>query len=146
MGFDFGLRRIGVAVGSQLSGHAQALASVASRNAQPDWLHLANLVDEWQPVRFIVGLPGTLQGEETQMTREARGFVKALQERFAVPVDLVDEQLSSVAARDELRAARQSGQRKRRVKKGDLDPVAAKLILETWLNERAIAKVKDKQT
>lgn len=145
MGFDFGMRRIGVAVGSRLSGRAQALTSVANRDSRPDWDFLAGLVSEWRPVRFVVGLPRTLRGEETRMSEATRTFVQALQQKFPLPVDLVDEQLSSTAARDQLRAARQSGQRRRKVKKGDIDPIAAKLILETWLNEQAALPARDRQ-
>lgn len=145
MGFDFGLRRIGVAVGSEISGHAQALASVANSEHLPDWRKLGNLVSEWQPALLVVGLPRTLAGDETPMSEATRAFADALRERFKLPVEFVDEQLSSSAARDQLRAARRSGQRSRRVRKADIDPVAAKLILETWLNERAAGNLLDEK-
>lgn len=142
MGFDFGLRRIGVAVGSAFSGRAQALTSLAHGEGA-DWHGLSCLVDEWQPERLIVGLPRTLEGKETPMSTAVREFVDALKQKFELPVELVDEQLSSAAARDELRNARQAGRRSRRVRKEDIDPVAAKLILETWLNEKAAGTIKD---
>lgn len=138
LGFDFGLRRIGVAVGSGLTGRAQALIALSHHESGPDWLAIEKLMDEWQPSRIIVGLPGTLDGRETEMSVAARQFATDLHERFDLPVELVDEQLSSAAARDELLALRRSGQRRRRVKKADIDPVAARLILETWLNQQAI--------
>lgn len=136
MAFDYGRKRIGVAVGSRLSGRAQPVASVEHREAEPDWVAIEALAREWQPARMIVGLPGTLDGNETEMSSAARAFGQALGERLQLPVDLVDEQLTSAAAREELREARSQGRKRQRVKKADIDPVAARLILETWLNQQ----------
>ena len=146
MGLDFGLRRIGVAVGTPFSGRAQAISSVANSEHEPDWRGLTELVNEWQPQRLVVGIPRSMDGDETPMSRATRAFVDALKKKFGLPVELVDEQLSSAAARDELRLARQSGQRRRRVRKADIDPVAAKLILQSWLNERAAGTIEDGQS
>lgn len=136
MAFDYGRKRIGVAVGSRLSGRAQPIASVEHQEAEPDWAAIEALVREWQPARMIVGLPGTLDGHETEMSSAARAFGRALGERLQLPVELVDEQLTSAAAREELREARAQGRKRQRVKKADIDPVAARLILETWLNQQ----------
>ncbi len=135
LGLDFGLRRIGVAVGSFLTGKAQPLGSVANNGESPDWDTLQAYVREWQPARLIVGLPRTLGGQDTDMSDLAKAFAAQLASRFALPVELVDEQLSSAAAREHLREARRSGRRRRRLKRADVDPVAAQVILETWLNE-----------
>ncbi len=137
MAFDFGRKRIGVAVGSRLSGRAQPVASIEHREAEPDWAAIEALAREWQPARIIVGLPGTLEGYETEMSGAARAFGQALGERLQLPVELVDEQLTSAAAREELREARAQGRKRQRVKKADIDPVAARLILETWLNQQS---------
>ena len=136
MAFDFGRKRIGVAVGSRLSGRAQPVASIEHREVEPDWKAIEALAREWQPARIIVGLPGTLDGHETEMSSAARAFGRALQERLQLPLELVDEQLTSAAARDELREARSQGRKRQRVRKADIDPVAARLILETWLNQQ----------
>ncbi len=143
LGFDFGLRRIGVAVGSRLSGRAQPLASVDHHQTDPDWPAIEALVQEWQPARLIVGLPASLDGLETDMSTASRRFANAMHERFGLPVEMVDEQLSSSAALDELREARQSGRKKKRVKKSEVDPLAAKVILETWLNQPVATGLKD---
>lgn len=129
------MRRIGVAVGSLQTGQAQPLGSVANKGDTPDWDALGEYVREWQPGRFVVGLPGSLDGSDTAMSDLAKGFAAQLASRFARPVELVDEQLSSVAAHEHLREARRSGRRRKRVKRGDIDPIAARVILETWLNE-----------
>lgn len=138
MAFDFGHRRIGVAVGSLISGRAQPVASINHREHTPDWDSIEALAGEWQPARAIVGLPATLDGRETEMSSAARAFARQLGERLQLPVDLVDEQLSSAAARDELRTARAEGRKRQRIARADVDPVAARLILETWLNEQTI--------
>lgn len=135
LGLDFGLRRIGVAVGSLLTGKAQPLGSVANSAESPDWGALQTYVREWQPARLVVGLPRSLGGQETDMSDLAKAFAEQLESRFALPVELVDEQLSSAAAREHLREARRAGRRRRRLKRADVDPVAAQVILETWLNE-----------
>lgn len=141
MAFDFGRKRIGVAVGSRLSGRAQPVASIDHRESEPDWAAVESLAREWQPARIIVGLPGTLDGHETEMSSAARAFAQALGERLQLPVELVDEQLTSAAAREELREARAQGRKRQRVKKAEIDPVAARLILETWLNQQSVPGV-----
>lgn len=135
LGIDFGRQRIGVAVGSLLTGRAQPLGTVTNKGEEPDWNKLGDYVREWQPGRIIVGLPGALDGSETDMSARARTFANQLAARFQRPVELVDEQLSSAAAHAQLREARSAGLRRKRLRRGDLDPVAAQLILETWLNE-----------
>lgn len=135
LGLDFGMRRIGVAVGSLLSGQAQPLGSVKNKGNEPDWDALGDYVREWQPGRIVIGLPASLDGRETDMSNMTREFAAQIADRFERPVELVDEQLSSAAAHDHLREARRSGQRRKRIRHADIDPVAAQVILETWLNE-----------
>lgn len=144
LGLDFGMRRIGVAVGSALTGRAQPLGSVANKREVPDWDMLEGFVREWQPSRFVVGLPGNLDGSETDMSSMARAFAAEVARRFGRPVELVDEQLSSAAALALLRDERSAGRRRRKVKRGDVDPVAAQLILETWLNEHRRDNAEDR--
>jgi putative Holliday junction resolvase len=138
LGFDYGQRRIGVAVGDTVTGLARPLAAV--RNLRdPDWDALDRVVREWQPRACVVGLPLDLDGNDQAITRQARGFASQLHQRFALPVHLCDERLSSRTADDELRGARSSGRMKRRVRSGDRDGVAARLILEQWLAERSVS-------
>jgi putative Holliday junction resolvase len=136
LGLDFGLRRIGVAIGGSGTGRAEPLTTIACRNNQPDWETLDKLVDEWQPALLVVGLPYNTDGSESDMTRATRKFAGRLQNRYRIPSELVDERLSSVEAGDWLREQRRSGTRRRRVKKEDIDQGAAAVILQGWLDDR----------
>ncbi|MGD8695471.1 MAG: Holliday junction resolvase RuvX [Gammaproteobacteria bacterium] len=133
LGFDFGLRRIGVAVGSRATGSSSPTASVPCRDGRPDWLAIGRIVEEWRPAVLVVGLPYNMDGSESEMTRRARRFGHRLEARFRVPVAFVDERLSSREARERLSDRRRRGERPR-VRKHEVDELAAAIILENWLN------------
>lgn len=134
LGFDYGAKRIGLAVGDALTGSARPLPAV-NNGRQPDWDQLGKTLKEWRPAGCVVGLPVDLDGQDQAVTVQARAFAEQLRSRYGVPVHLCDERLSSRAADDELREARSDGRLNRRVRKGDRDGVAARLILEQWLAE-----------
>ena len=134
LGFDYGRRRIGVAVGGSATGRATPLVVVRCRQDGPDWAAIAALVDEWRPDRLVVGLPYNDDGSESEMTRLARRFAGRLQARFRIQAELVDERLSSREAEDRLRGERAAGARRRRVRKEDVDMGAAAVILQGWLD------------
>jgi putative Holliday junction resolvase len=132
LGFDYGARRIGVAVGNGLTRAARALEVVTNGAHGPDWLRLDTLLREWRPDALLVGLPLTMEGAEQQNSRAARAFAAALGERYRVPLHLVDERLSSMEAARRFADRRASGQ-SRRKDAHILDAVAAEIIVETWL-------------
>ena len=131
LGFDFGLRRIGVAVG-QTATHTASRLETVSHGREPDWTAIARLVKEWKPATLLVGLPLGPDGEETDMSKAARRFGAALQKRFFLEVAYADERLSSRAAEDRFVEMRASG-RARRKDANQLDAMAAQIILENWL-------------
>ena len=138
LGFDFGTRRIGVAVGERALGTARPLGAVRVGGEGPDWTALEAFVAEWAPVALVVGLPLTADGAEQSLTAHARGFMRRLARRTALPAFGADERYSSVAAGEALAAARADGRRTRRASKGDVDALAAAVILERWFaGERA---------
>ncbi|MBS0486464.1 MAG: Holliday junction resolvase RuvX, partial [Proteobacteria bacterium] len=98
LGFDYGARRIGAAVGNALTGSARALEVIANGTQGPDWTRVAGLVREWRPQVLLVGLPLTMEGEEQKNSAAARAFAVQLKERFNLPANLIDERLSSVEA------------------------------------------------
>lgn len=132
LAFDFGTRRIGVAVGSAITGRAQALTTLHHRDG-PDWDAITRLVAEWRPQALVVGLPLLEDGSEQAITGHARWFMRQLGTLFGLPVHAVDERFSSIEALERLRTQRATGARKRRLQKGDTDSMAAQIILEGWL-------------
>ena len=137
LAFDFGLRRIGVACGDTLSRSAKPLGMVPAGPAGPQWTQLMALVREWQPGLAVVGLPYNVDGSEGPMTVAARAFAAELGRRTGLGVELVDERYSSLDAAAMLRDARESGARRRRVAKADIDAAAACVILERWITEHS---------
>lgn len=138
MGFDFGLKRIGVASGDTLTGRARPLAAVASHAGVPDWTGLDRLVRQWEPTILVVGLPYNMDGTPGALAETVGQFISELERRFRRPVVGVDERLSSREAESRLRDERASGERRRRVTHGDVDATAACVILEQWLREGSI--------
>lgn len=130
LGFDFGTKRIGVAIGNTLTGTARPLAVLPARDGVPDWEQLAKLVAEWKPARLLVGLPLNMDGTESELSTRARSFSRKLGGRLVLPVDVVDERLSSFEARGELMRSEQ--------KRGKpaVDALAASLIVEQWLAQQ----------
>ena len=121
LAFDFGLKRIGVAVGEPELGTAHPLPAIAQ------FEQIENLVKEWKPAALVVGLPTSSQGEPHKMTRQAEDFARRLEKRFKLPVARVDERFTSVEAEHRLRG----------VKNKAIDSVAAQLILEQYFDEAA---------
>jgi putative Holliday junction resolvase len=136
LAFDFGLRRIGVACGDTLSRSASALETVPAGPSGPRWELIATMMRDWQPDMAVVGLPYNVDGSENDMTGAARSFAAELARRFSVEVVMVDERYSSLEAAARLQTARESGLRRRRVAKSDVDAAAACVILERWFTEK----------
>jgi len=130
MAFDFGTKQIGVAVGQTVSKTAQALTLLKASNGAPDWQIIDQLVQEWQPDAFVVGLPLNMDGSVSHMSGRARKFSNRLTDRYHKPCHLVDERLSSVEAREELSTSDDS-----KKKNTKIDSLAAALILRSWLAE-----------
>lgn len=131
LGFDFGLRRIGVAVGQTHTRTATALKTVNCSD-RPNWEAISRLVEEWSPGQFVVGVPLGADGEETDMSRQARNFGNKLTGRFGSPVAFFDERLTSREAEQAFSDAREKGVAKRRHAQ-KTDSIAARIILENWL-------------
>jgi putative Holliday junction resolvase len=131
LAFDYGFRRIGVAVGQTLTGSANPLAVVPVA-AQPDWNLISDIVNEWQPAALLVGLPLAEDGGETDMSKGARRFGRQLEGRFSIPVWYEDERLTSFSAEQRFVEARSRGGMRRK-DAAMKDAIAAQIILENWL-------------
>lgn len=132
LAFDYGEKRIGAAVGDTITGSARPLQTLTGG------LDAAlKLIVEWRPAALVVGLPLMEDGSEQRITTLTRRFATELGTRSKLPVYFSDERYTSRAADDLLRDARASGAMARRVRKGDRDGLAAKILLEQWLAQAA---------
>ena len=134
LAFDFGLRRIGVAVGQQVTNSASPLGVVNNGESGPDWQNIRQLIKEWQPDRLIVGLPLHADGSTSELAETSTRFAEDLG-RFERPVELVDERYTSVEAQQQLKNARAAGARGR-ITKDMIDSAAAVQIAERFLTSR----------
>ena len=131
LAFDFGLRRIGVAVGQSVTASASPLGVVANSESGPDFDAIGRIVEEWQPSRIIVGMPMRSDGSPGELRAHIEEFVRELW-RYQVKVDTVDERFTSIEAEEALKNARASGSRGR-ISKEDIDSAAAVMIAERFL-------------
>ncbi len=121
LGFDYGTKRIGIAVGQRLTGTATPLIALKTRQRKPDWEAIAKIIQTWKPAALVVGLPLLADGSDSQSTLNARHFMSQLHNRFGLPVHGMDETLSSFAAQEFSPDP-----------DDPIDAIAAQLILESW--------------
>ena len=131
LAFDFGLRRIGAAVGQSVTGSASPLGVIANREAGIDHDAIAALIREWQPAVLVVGMPAHADGSQSEMQKHVRAFIDELG-GFSLPVETVDERFTSIEAERVLKEARAAGSRGR-IAKEDIDSAAAVFIAERYL-------------
>lgn len=132
LAFDYGLKNIGVAVGHTLTGTATALPLLKARDGVPQWERVEEVLQEWQPELVLVGLPLNMDDSESELSARSRKFANRLRGRFAVAVEMVDERLTSFEAKGEVMARGGS----RHYGKHPVDSIAARLIIEAYLNSR----------
>ncbi len=130
MAFDFGEKRIGVAIGETLLKTAHAHSTIDSEVNDVRFAEIAQLITEWQPKLLIVGLPTYLDGEPHILTQLSQKFAQRLEGRFNLPVMMIDERLSSAEAAQHLSGAGIKG----RAQKPLIDAVAAQVILQSYFN------------
>lgn len=133
LAFDFGEQRIGAAVGDTTVGIAHPLTTIVAEDKKTRYAAIAALVQEWRPGLLVVGLPAHLDGAEHEMSRLARKFARELGGRFDLPVELVDERLTSAAAEMSLAEAGVASHKRKPI----IDQVAALHILQAWLDGQA---------
>ncbi len=131
LAFDFGLRRIGVAVGQDVTGSASPLGIVANRAGCIDHDAIEALIREWRPTELVVGMPAHADGSRSDLQAPVEAFIGEL-ERYELPVATIDERYTSVEAERVLKHARAAGSRGR-ISKADIDSAAAVFIAERYL-------------
>ena len=130
MGFDFGLKRIGLATGQTITGTATPLCVLQAVNQKPDWASIASQISQWRPDALVVGIPYLADGGESDITRAARNFSKQLGQRFKLPVFNVDESYTSYAAEQLLKTDTKIAKHN----KHEIDKMAAAMIVQSWLD------------
>lgn len=149
LAFDYGLKRIGVAVGQELTGTATALATIRATDGKPDWEAITRLIEQWKPDELVVGLPTNMDGTFHDLSYKAQRFGNQLHGRYNLRAHFMDERLSSLEAESQLMNQQQTTRKhtvQKKTRKGqtaDIDKLAAKVILESWLNQQRAKSYKD---
>jgi putative Holliday junction resolvase len=138
--FDFGLRRIGLAAGDTLTRTAAPRPAVTVSQSGPDWSVVERELRALHPKLLVVGAPYNADGTPGSMAPAARRFAAELEKRFGLPVNMVDERWSSLEANEALKARRASGERRKRIRREDIDSAAAAVILERWFAGEGLLK------
>lgn len=131
LGFDFGNKKIGVAVGQLTTRIASPLQTVRSVNQKPDWLRIGGIIAEWRPAGLVVGVSRQSDGSDNPITQRMLKFIRQLHGRYQLPVYQIDETLTTFEAKQRLYDEVNVGATKLWAVQ---DQVAAQLILQTWLN------------
>lgn len=135
LGFDYGRRKTGIAVGRTSTRLAEGIATIPSTPRQVFWSNVTRLIDDWQPDTLVVGLPISSNPKEPEFTRCVRRFGKELTSRYTLPVNFVDETLTTDFADALIREITQHGKQITSRRKSIRDKIAAQLILTTYLND-----------
>ncbi len=130
LAFDYGTQNIGVASGHTLTKTASELAALKARDGIPNWDELKKLLTEYRPERVLVGLPLNMDDSESELSTRARKFGNRIHGRFGVVVEMVDERLSTFAAKEEAADRGHKGN----YAQAPIDSIAARLILESWFS------------
>ena len=130
IGFDFGMKYIGVATGQTLTGTATPLTTIRAQDGIPDWSEIEKLIQDWQATALIIGIPLNMDGSEQVMTFRAKKFANRLHEKFKLPIHLVDERLTSWEAKERL-----NGKNTSQTDLDKLNSEAAAIIVEQWLRD-----------
>jgi putative Holliday junction resolvase len=131
LGFDFGMKKIGIAIGQTLTETARPLITLPAKSGEPDWLALTKIIKKWVPQLLIVGIPLNMDGTEQLLTHAARHFALALTKHYQLPIIEMDERLTTQDAKERL--FNQGGYKA--LQGGQIDQVAAQLIIQNWFAE-----------
>lgn len=129
LAFDYGTKNIGVAIGQTITSSARSLPPLKAKDGVPDWSQIEKLLAEWRPDLVLVGLPLNMDDSESELSARAKKFGNRLNGRFGVKIEMVDERLTSFEAKGEVISRGGS----RDYKNNPVDSIAARLILESWL-------------
>jgi len=131
IGFDFGQKRIGVAIGNNISKTAQALITINSASNNQKFEVIQKIIEEWQPISIVVGVPFNVDGSEHKVTNLSKKFAKQLEQKYSLPIHLIDERYTSIEANHEIKDKKKDLKKKKLL----IDQIAAKIILQSYLDQ-----------
>ena len=131
LGFDFGQKRIGIAVGNNISKTARALTTIDSLSNNQKFEAIQKIIEEWQPVSIVVGVPFNVDGSEHRITNLSKKFAKQLEQKYSLPTHLIDERYTSIEASHEIKDKKIYLKKKKLL----IDQIAAKIILQSYLDQ-----------
>jgi putative Holliday junction resolvase len=134
LGFDYGARRIGVAVGQLITGTATPLTTLSGLADGCDWASIAALIQTWQPDALVVGMPGADHEGARAIRAAIATFHRELEARFRLPVYTVDEAYTSVEAYARLKTSRRARAKSKAIDRSEIDRMAAAILLEAWMS------------
>ncbi len=140
IGFDYGERRIGVAISVLELGIANPLKTIESSESKFLWREIDQIIKEWAPITLVVGCVEHATQNNNLIKKKINVFCKNLKSRYHLPVEIIDESYSSTTANEILKDMRRKGQRKK-INKPDIDKASAAIILNTWLSSRSNSKI-----
>jgi putative Holliday junction resolvase len=136
LGFDFGMKYIGVAVGQSVTQTASPVTTLLAKDGIPKWEEIQLLIQKWQPHDLVVGIPLNMDGTEQPITFCARRFANRLKVKMQLPVHAVDERLTSWEAKN--RAFSEAKHRNLKISDNNLHALAAMILIEQWMTEQKI--------
>ena len=133
IGFDFGTKKTGVAIAQCITRTASTLKAVRMKQEHPNWNQLDQIINDYRPDLAIIGSPGKTSQETSALTKKIENFASVIEKRYTMPTKLFDESYSTKLAKQELKNQREAGILNKKIKKGQVDSMAAKILLEQWL-------------
>ncbi len=133
IGFDFGTKKTGVAIAQCITRTASTLKAVQMKQERPNWNQLDQIINDYKPDFAVIGSPGRTSQETSALTEKVENFASAIEKRYTMFTELFDESYTTRLATEELKNQRKTGILNKKIKKGQVDSMAAKILLEHWL-------------
>ena len=133
--FDFGMKKMGVAIGQNITNTASPLDPMVMRNGSPDWDLVERLIKEYRPTTIILGKPKVIDESSETLMKKIKAFKRSLEKDFSQNVEWTPEHLTSKDAKEKLKVRRQEGILSRKIMKGQIDSMAAAIFLQDWMNQ-----------
>ena len=132
--FDYGLKKTGVAIAQSITKMASPLLSLKMNNGEPNWEDIDLIFESFKPNRAIFGMPTKQNNDSNSLTNRINSFSSKIEKRYQISIGFINEHLTSKIAKDKLKEQRQEGILLRQIKKGQIDSMAATIILQEWMN------------